>query len=90
MSVCRGCLAPSGSCISFRPPRFTTIGTLDQQRHDTRLLGEEEIVPQRAKLLQGCAGVDLGDVVVVGAGRLTRPRDDQMISGWRNTAGIGR
>jgi hypothetical protein len=35
------------------------IDTLDQQLRDPRLLGREELVPQRVELLQGARGVVL-------------------------------
>ena len=52
------------------------VNALDQQRHDAGLLGGEEFVPQRVELLQGRAGVGLGDVVGVGTRRLPCPRND--------------
>lgn len=49
------------------------IYALDQQRHAMRLLGREELAPQRIELLKGGTGVSLGDVVVMRSGRLPCP-----------------
>ena len=57
-------------------PVRADVDALDQQRHDARLLGGEEFVPQRVELLQGRAGVGLGDVVGMRARRLPRARHD--------------
>lgn len=43
---------------------------------DARLLGREQIVPQRGELLQRRAGVGPGDVVGVGTRRLSSPRNN--------------
>ncbi len=57
-------------------PVCADLHAFDQQRNDARLLGGEELVPQRVELLQGGAGIGFGDVVGMGARRLPRPRHD--------------
>ena len=52
------------------------VNSLDQQRHDACLFGGEEYVPKRVELLQGRAGVGLGEVFGVGTCRLPGPRNN--------------
>ncbi len=57
-------------------PVRADIHALDQQRHDARLLGGEEFVPQRVELLECRAGVGFGDAVGVGTRRLPGSRNN--------------
>ena len=58
------------------------IDPLDQQLHDPRLLGREQLVPQRIELEQRLPRLVLGDVVLLGPRCAPVPT---MISGCRNT-----
>ena len=69
-AACQHLAREAAEAIDTEPdvePIRAEIDALDQQRHDARLLGGEEFVPQRIELLQSGAGVGLGDVVGMGA-----------------------
>ena len=52
------------------------LDPLDQQLHDPRLLGREQLVPQRVELQQRLPRLVLGDVVLLGPRRAPRADDD--------------
>jgi hypothetical protein len=60
------------------------IDPLDQQLHDARLLGGEELIPERTELQQRFERFILGDVVLPGAG--CAPRSDDDPAGGRSRA----
>jgi hypothetical protein len=55
------------------------VDPLDQQLHDPRLLGREQLIPQRVELRQRLARFVLGDVVLLGAGGAPRADDDLLL-----------
>lgn len=75
------CVVCSAVCPDIHPqpevePVRADVDALDQKCHDACLLGREKLVPQRIELLQGCACIDLSDIVGVSAGSLPCPRHD--------------
>ena len=57
-------------------PSHPHVDPLDQQLHDPRLLGREQLVPQRVELQQRLPHLVLGDVVLLGPRRAPRADDD--------------
>ena len=68
-------------------PIRADVHPLDQQLHDARLLGGEQLVPERIEPLQRLAHLGLGDVVHLPRGPRQVPT---MISGCAGGRAAGR
>ena len=66
------------------------VHPIDQQLHDPRLFGREELVPQRVELGEGVPSLVLGDVVLLGPRRAPRAADDlsRALEGLRNAGEV--
>ena len=69
----------AGEAVDTEPDAqavLADIDAVDQQRDDTGLLGGEEFLPQRVKVLQGLTGVCLGDLAILRPRGFPDARDD--------------
>jgi hypothetical protein len=64
-------------------PVLGDLDPLDQQLDDARLLGREDLVPERVELKERVLDLRLGDGVVLAA---RGPPGADQTSGWRKTA----